>query len=158
MTFVLICTVRSELSPPECLYSGRRWKITMSQTLHCSNCDAALSLPLEHADGRHIKPPQQRDGEPLTERGSVYMSMNPLRYTESSVNQLPQAWMRLADLLGGVGYTSDRKKLSGCCGIAGTQGPNRVCVCGASVGTESSDCWTPRVFVPDPATTRWMAT
>lgn len=130
----------------------------MSQTLHCSKCDAALSLPLEHLDGRHVRSPQHRDREPLTERGVVYMSMSPLRHTEGSVDQVPQAWMRLDDLLDGVGYTSDRKKLSGCCGIAGTHGPNRICVCGTSVGTESSDCWTPRMFVPDPATTGWKTT
>ncbi|RYE90865.1 MAG: hypothetical protein EOO75_09550 [Myxococcales bacterium] len=30
----------------------------------------------------------------------------------------------------------------GCCGSDGMDGPNRKCVCGATVGTEWSDCWT----------------
>jgi hypothetical protein len=32
---------------------------------------------------------------------------------------------------------------SGCCGSDGCDGPNRACICGAVLGTERSDCWTP---------------
>ena len=39
---------------------------------------------------------------------------------------------------------------AGCCGSDGMDGPNRQCVCGAIVATESSDCWTAAVvsFAP----------
>jgi hypothetical protein len=32
---------------------------------------------------------------------------------------------------------------SGCCGLPGNRGPNRACPCGARIGTEMSECWTP---------------
>jgi hypothetical protein len=31
---------------------------------------------------------------------------------------------------------------NGCCGSDGSDGPNRGCLCGATLGTEWSDCWT----------------
>ena len=39
----------------------------------------------------------------------------------------------------------------GCCGSDGLHGPNRACICGAVLGTERSDCWTPAEirFLPD---------
>jgi hypothetical protein len=39
----------------------------------------------------------------------------------------------------------------GCCGSDGCDGPNRACICGAVLGTERSDCWTPAEirFLPD---------
>jgi len=40
--------------------------------------------------------------------------------------------------------------LSGCCGVSG-DGPNLACALGHAVGTERSDCWTPRfaAFAPE---------
>lgn len=34
-------------------------------------------------------------------------------------------------------------KLSGCCGIDGTNGPNLICKNNHIIGTEKSDCWMP---------------
>ena len=34
----------------------------------------------------------------------------------------------------------------GCCGVDGQDGPNLSCPCGLAIGTETSDCWTPRMF------------
>lgn len=31
---------------------------------------------------------------------------------------------------------------NGCCGSDGLDGPNRACVCGLTVATQWSDCWT----------------
>jgi hypothetical protein len=39
----------------------------------------------------------------------------------------------------------DISRRNGCCGLAGCDGPNLVCSCGAEVATESSDCWTAQV-------------
>jgi len=39
---------------------------------------------------------------------------------------------------------------SGCCGSDGMDGLNRACVCGAVLGTEWSDCWTPAEIRFDP--------
>src|SRR5689334_14932987 len=98
----------------------------MSKVLHCSNCGAPLSRPLDQIDGRLIASPDIRKGEPLTKRGTVYMSMIPLsrRWDGSFDNPVPEAWMRLDDLLDEVGYTTDGRRLIGCCGPDGMQGPN----------------------------------
>ncbi|MBB4941203.1 hypothetical protein FHR32_005580 [Streptosporangium album] len=46
------------------------------------------------------------------------------------------------------------RRLNGCCGLDGLDGPNLVCSgCGAEIGTEESDCWKPHfvVTLPDAA-------
>ncbi|MFD8417726.1 hypothetical protein ACFV2Q_39415, partial [Streptomyces sp. NPDC059650] len=43
----------------------------------------------------------------------------------------------------GTALHSDARRLSGCCGLAGQDGPNLVCSgCGLEVATKESDCWT----------------
>jgi hypothetical protein len=63
-------------------------------------------------------------------------------------------WLHLSDLLAEVGYAA-RRRIAGCCGLDGMDGPNRACPCGAEVGTERSDCWTWHYFAAEPATTEW---
>ncbi|MGA5469989.1 hypothetical protein ACPCUK_14465 [Streptomyces arboris] len=47
------------------------------------------------------------------------------------------------DDLPGTTLHPDRGRLSGCCGIAGQDGPNLVCAgCRVDVATKESDCWT----------------
>ncbi len=46
----------------------------------------------------------------------------------------------------------DVRRLAGCCGLDGCDGPNKVCVCGAEVAIERSDCWMPHALLLDPAT------
>ena len=40
---------------------------------------------------------------------------------------------------------SDRRRLKGCCGLDGLDGPNLICSNGHEIGTERSDCWMPHV-------------
>lgn len=42
---------------------------------------------------------------------------------------------------------SDVRRLAGCCGLDGLDGPNQVCPCGAEVATEKSDCWMPHALL-----------
>lgn len=45
--------------------------------------------------------------------------------------------------LPGAARHPDSRRLSGCCGAAGQDGPNLVCGgCGVDVATKESDCWT----------------
>lgn len=67
----------------------------------------------------------------------------------------PESWVNLDDVLSTVLHTKNCTRLSGCCGLDGVDGPNRVCGCGAEVGTERSDCWTWQVFVANLASTEW---
>jgi hypothetical protein len=41
----------------------------------------------------------------------------------------------------------DPKRLAGCCGMDGCDGPNQLCACGAEVATEKSDCWMPHALI-----------
>jgi hypothetical protein len=47
------------------------------------------------------------------------------------------------DDLPGTALHPDARRLVGCCGLAGQDGPNLVCGgCGVEVATKESDCWT----------------
>ena len=48
--------------------------------------------------------------------------------------------VNLADLTG-TRHHPDSRRLSGCCGPMGEDGPNLVCERGHEIGTENSDCW-----------------
>ena len=48
--------------------------------------------------------------------------------------------VNLHDLVG-TKHHPDRRRLNGCCGLDGCDGPNLVCPNGHEVGTEKSDCW-----------------
>jgi hypothetical protein len=131
-----------------------------AQVLHCLRCGMPLSRPVRVIAARDASPPAMRIGEAPTPPGEAYRSHAPLHRRMNGrarwpLETAPQVWMRLDDLLETVAVTRDALRATGCCGLDGCDGPNRVCACGAYVGTEQSDCWTPRVFVPDPAATRW---
>ncbi|GLY78273.1 hypothetical protein Airi01_065400 [Actinoallomurus iriomotensis] len=54
------------------------------------------------------------------------------------------------DVTGSVRHP-DAKRLTGCCGPSGLDGPNRICSeCGAELGIEESDCWKPQFIVTLP--------
>ncbi len=55
----------------------------------------------------------------------------------------------------GVQLTSESRRLNGCCGLDGCDGPNLQCeVCAAYVATKRTDCWTPHYIAFDPVTTQ----
>jgi hypothetical protein len=58
------------------------------------------------------------------------------------------------DALVGIGGHTDRARWVGCCGPSGLGGPNRVCACGRSVGTERADCQYAVAVYLDPAAVR----
>jgi hypothetical protein len=41
----------------------------------------------------------------------------------------------------------DNKRLNGCCGLDGLDGPNKLCNNGHEIGTEYSDCWMPHCMI-----------
>jgi hypothetical protein len=133
----------------------------MKRVLFCKACGSpltpALTVVSEKTPG--IAPPKLFDGRSPTPRGTVFESYRPWhtspRGKAGHLHILPQMWMGLDDLLGEPRYTPLVKRLNGCCGLDGCDGPNRLCQCGAHIGTELSDCWTPRMFIPDPLETEW---
>jgi hypothetical protein len=50
------------------------------------------------------------------------------------------------DLINAINH-KDRSRLSGCCGLDGYDGPNKLCTNGHEVASEFSDCWMPRAII-----------
>lgn len=74
--------------------------------------------------------------------------------TYEGADERAEVWFDPTELEADVDYGG---KCAGCCGMDGCDGPNRACgSCKTLVGTESSDCWTPSLFVVHAETTRWI--
>ena len=133
----------------------------MEKALFCLACDAKLtrSLVLRSGKDPSVSKPIFLDREPLTQSGEVYKSYEPITRsfdeTPAPLEFTPQYWLNPADLTDSVRFTKNGDRLSGCCGPAGSDGPNQVCRCGAEVGTLQDDCWTSKVFIPEPSATEW---
>lgn len=131
----------------------------MERILFCKACGRALSRPVIFVSGTA---PELVDETAPVPEGRAYKAHEPFRRVitgkpnpSNPLEMVPQVWMNLDDLPGEERYSPDTPRLNGCCGLDGCGGPNRICECGAHIGTELSDCWTPRMFVPDPAMTVW---
>lgn len=131
------------------------------KALHCSGCGARLSAPLAIMSGKEagVVRPTVRDRQPLVARGTVFKSWTPQHWFYSEpghqLHFAPQYWLNPDDLTEVVKDTHDRKRQGGCCGETGMNGPNKICRCGADVGTWQDDCMTPKVFIPEPSATEW---
>lgn len=134
----------------------------MKQILCCAACEARLTPPLSIVSGKApgVIPPEYEEGKPLTPRGIAFKRWEAIERSYSDVPALlefvPQYWLNPDDLTEAVRETRNARRLNGCCGLDGCDGPNQICQCGSDVGTLRTDCWTPRVFVPDPHHTNWI--
>jgi hypothetical protein len=53
-----------------------------------------------------------------------------------------------------VHQTLDSKRLQGCCGLDGCDGPNLQCnICDTYVATKMTDCWQPHCIIFDQTAT-----
>jgi hypothetical protein len=133
----------------------------MTKALVCTACGAPLTRLLAVRSGRdpNVRAPEFRARQPLTPEGQAFKAYEPIERSYGKEPSLleftPQYWLNPADVSDAVRMTQWIKRLGGCCGEAGTQGPNQICGCGAFVGTLRADCWSPHVFIPDPAATEW---
>ncbi|QNQ12128.1 hypothetical protein H3Z74_19650 [Sphingomonas alpina] len=95
----------------------------------------------------------------MTDSGIAFKSYAPITRSYGDEREpldfIPQYWINPDDLTDAVGNTRNSRRLSGCCGLAGSNGPNQVCRCGAEIGTLRTDCWSPRIFIPEPGQTWW---
>jgi len=138
----------------------------MKGVFHCRNCDAALTgeITVLSTEDPEIAPPDLRDGEPACLAGTVFKSHEPLQRAmtpgrRALLEFVPQFWANPQDFEASIEQTGDLKRLAGCCGLDGCDGPNMLCrVCHAEVGTMQSDCWTPLIFVPEPDNTEFRKT
>jgi hypothetical protein len=127
----------------------------MRQSLYCTICGARLSARLELLSTEE-QAPVFEDRKPLTIPGVGFKSYGPMVAGCEHLGFLPQYWLNPDDLTPAVRQTDKSDRLSGCCGLAGCDGPNQLCQCGAEVGTLQSDCWTSLVFIAEPASTTWI--
>lgn len=132
------------------------------KVLVCNMCDAHLTGPLELRSGKdpEVTHPTHVDRSPLTESGIVFKAYEPIERSMSGeparLEFTPQYWVNPDDLTKAVQMTKDMRRLNGCCGLDGCDGPNQICDCGAEIGTLRTDCWTPKVFIPVPQATSWI--
>lgn len=143
------------------LHAAIRGK-AVNKILCCGACEARLTpaLTLVSSKAPGVVAPEQEPGKPLVARGIAYKSWEPIERSFGNVPSLlefvPQYWLNPDDLTDAVRITRNKDRLGGCCGLGGLGGPNQICRCGAEVGTLRTDCWTPHLFVPDPANTNWI--
>ncbi len=132
--------------------------------LICSNCGVALTgavtlLPPNSAESAGLV---FEDAAPMTPAGTVFVSTEPMQWSADGANKpplefAPQHWINPADVDMTVEPVADVRRLNGCCGLDGCDGPNMRCrACGVEVGTRQSDCWTSDVFIAEPGQTHWM--
>lgn len=105
----------------------------MAILFHCANCQQPLTSevkpgePLrgpERPPGHEIAPPRMAPGTFKVNFDGSLLILHP------------------DDVPGTTPHPAPRR-LSGCCGLAGQDGPNLVCsCCRAEVATKESDCWT----------------
>lgn len=128
-----------------------------THALYCKTCRIRLSAPLTIRSGKdpQVPAPEFKDREPPVERGIAYKSWEPWEQSfdarPTPLEFIPQYWLNPDDLTETIRPLDSR--MGGCCGPSGLSGPNQICRCKAEVGTFMDDCFTPRMFIPEPSTT-----
>ncbi|GAA0808517.1 hypothetical protein [Spirilliplanes yamanashiensis] len=122
----------------------------------CRACGAALTRGLSRvplaALGEPLAPfevPPGEDCPPWIMPGAYAVDPEPDDPPVSPAPRLGTVLINAADLLDRRLHP-DPRRLVGCCGLDGCDGPNLVCACGAEIATERSDCWTPQVVLLEP--------
>ena len=129
-------------------------------TFACRACGAAITGPLRRLDDPGVL--VHKELEPLVPAGAYWPVTAghlpsyhvPLGASESVAVDFTGCYAVRPDALVGVGNHPDGRRWIGCCGPSGTDGPNRVCGCGRTVGTERSGCMWPVAVYLDPAAVR----
>ena len=101
-------------------------------SFECPVCRAVITRPLTSL------PNDQSicldDGKPAIPEG-FFSTINSEEWRVSGT-----VVVNLRDLVG-TKHHPDFRRLNGCCGLDGLDGPNLVCPNGHEIGTEKSDCW-----------------
>jgi hypothetical protein len=101
--------------------------------VRCRQCGVDLTEDLVQViTNDHLK---ETDSEDYILRGRFFVSDG--EYYAGSEKQI---LINKADLKNAVDH-SDTSRLGGCCGFAGLDGLNKLCINGHEIATERSDCW-----------------
>lgn len=107
--------------------------------IRCRSCRRPLSVSLaREVDARATN---QADGQAFLLAGSLHRSDGEF-FTGTEGRYI----INLADAMN-VRDHADTRRLAGCCGLDGCDGPNQVCACGVEVATAKSDCWMPHALI-----------
>jgi DNA-directed RNA polymerase subunit RPC12/RpoP len=99
----------------------------------CANCGKPVTAEL--TEGQPLRGPERPPGHEIA----------PPRMAQGTykLNYNASLWILNPDDVPGTALHPDARRLNGCCGLAGHDGPNLVCAnCGADVATKECDCWT----------------
>ncbi len=103
------------------------------RTLVCAECGALLVRGLHQLTDESSL--DQADGHDLVPQGSYFISQGKFEPEKDG-----DFLVNLKDLQNTKHHT-DLRRLNGCCGLDGLDGPNLLCENGHEIGTERSDCW-----------------
>ncbi len=99
----------------------------------CTNCRQPITTQL--VLGEPLRGPERPAGNEIAPPRMVQGTYK-LNYNSS-------LWIVHPDDVPGAALHPDARRLNGCCGLSGQDGPNLVCAnCGEEVATKESDCWT----------------
>jgi hypothetical protein len=127
--------------------------------LACAKCNEPISklFSIQSSKDPSVAFPALHGGQTVTAQGLAFRSHKPIVQTFKSPKHplefSPQLWLNPLDILPIIVATKNLKRLNGCCGWDGMDGPNQVCQCGSEVGTLQNDCWTSHVFIAQPLAT-----
>jgi len=107
--------------------------------VYCKTCHAKLTPELQRLpDESHTN---EMDGQNYLPTG-FYLKSDGTYFTHSKGKII----VNTGDLIN-ANYHPDPRRLNGCCGLHGCDGPNRICVNGHEIATEISDCWMPHAVL-----------
>ena len=111
----------------------------------CRSCDTTLTPQLRLlVDSAELDESDQADYVP---KGFIWESDGQFHSGREG-----RFFVNIADVLDLQDH-ADSRRLSGCCGPAGIDGPNQCCECGAAVATLMADCWMPHAVAFEPGRT-----
>ena|SRR5688572_18503993 len=111
----------------------------MPSVLRCRSCQRPLSAVLHS----NVDPAgtNHADRAPFVPAGNIHLSDGEF-FTATEDRYI----INLDDGRNLTDHTNV-KRLAGCSGMDGCDGPNKLCLCGAEVATEKSDCWMPHALI-----------
>jgi hypothetical protein len=109
--------------------------------IRCKYCEIELTDNLvEVSSAEQLS---EIDGEDFIQVGQFFTSDGD--YYTGTENKII---INIRDLMNSKNHT-DPTRLNGCCGLDGTDGPNKLCINGHEIGTEKSDCWMAHSIILD---------
>jgi len=107
--------------------------------LYGRTCNIPVTAELKELSDNSLI--NEKEGVPYLPQGYYFISDGSY-FTDSESKIL----INCADLVNCVNHP-DGKRLNGCCGLDGLDGPNKVCMNGHEIATEKSDCWIANAVV-----------